>query len=111
MLITEQNLTNVLLAILLQCGSDGSEARLVAEHLVRANLTGHDSHGAGMLPGYIKNLRAGFLRPGTAAPDQRRRRDPGVRRRTGIRPTGGCRGDGGRHCALQGNRSGGHGAP
>jgi hydroxycarboxylate dehydrogenase B len=66
-LIAEQNLKNVLLAILLQCGSDDYEARLVAGHLVRANLTGHDSHGAGMLPSYVKNLRAGLLRPGTAA--------------------------------------------
>ena len=67
MLIAEQHLKNVLLAILLQGGSDDYEARLVAEHLVRANLTGHDSHGAGMLPTYIKNMRAGLLHPGTAA--------------------------------------------
>jgi hydroxycarboxylate dehydrogenase B len=66
-LITEENLKNLLSAILLQSGSDDDEARLVAGHLVRANLTGHDSHGAGMLPTYLKNLRAGLLLPGTAA--------------------------------------------
>lgn len=67
MLFAEQDLKNVLLAILRASGSDGREAGLVAEHLVRANLTGHDSHGAGMLPAYVKNWRAGLLRPGTAA--------------------------------------------
>ncbi len=67
MLISGKNLKNVLLAILLQGGSDDYEADLVAEHLVRANLTGHDSHGAGMLPTYIRNMRAGLLLPGTAA--------------------------------------------
>ena len=35
------------------CRADGSaeqEARLVADHLVLANLYGHDSHGVGMMP-------------------------------------------------------------
>ena len=30
-------------------GSEEEEAREVADHLVRANLAGHDSHGVGML--------------------------------------------------------------
>jgi len=66
-LITAPNLKKVLLSILMRGGSDEYEAGLVADHLVRANLTGHDSHGAGMLPTYIKNLRAGLLLPGTPA--------------------------------------------
>ena len=40
------------------CRADGSsaeEARLVADHLVLANLFGHDSHGVGMMPAYIQN--------------------------------------------------------
>jgi uncharacterized oxidoreductase len=48
-------------------GSYDHEASLVAAHLVRANLTGHDSHGAGMLPAYVRNVQAGLLRPNTAA--------------------------------------------
>lgn len=36
-------------AILLQAGSLGDEAAKVADHLVDANLKGHDSHGVGML--------------------------------------------------------------
>ena len=34
-------------------GSNEREAALVADNLVLANLTGHDSHGIGMLPQYI----------------------------------------------------------
>ena len=44
------------------CRSDGSsaeEARLVADHLVLANLFGHDSHGVGMMPAYIQNTTTG----------------------------------------------------
>lgn len=42
-------------------GSDADEARLTAEHLVGANLAGHDSHGVGMLPRYVKSWLAGEL--------------------------------------------------
>src|SRR5215813_7975780 len=44
------------------CRADGSseqEARLVADHLVLANLFGHDSHGVGMMPHYIQNTTTG----------------------------------------------------
>ena len=34
------------------------EAKIVAEHLVLANLTGHDSHGVGMLPTYFRMLKS-----------------------------------------------------
>jgi uncharacterized oxidoreductase len=67
MIITAQQLKRLLLAILRQSGSDEYESELVADHLVRANLSGHDSHGAGMLPTYIKNLKAGLLKAGTPA--------------------------------------------
>lgn len=58
---------NLLVKILLQAGSDDHEAGVVAEHLVGANLTGHDSHGAIMLPIYVRNIRAGVLTPGKSA--------------------------------------------
>jgi uncharacterized oxidoreductase len=44
-------------------GSVGREADLVADHLVEGNLTGHDSHGVGLLPIYVENVRAGRLVP------------------------------------------------
>ena len=40
-------------------GSSAEEARLVADHLVLANLFGHDSHGVGMMPAYIQNTTTG----------------------------------------------------
>lgn len=42
-------------------GSARAEADLVADHLVRANAAGHDSHGVGMIPEYIEHLRAGLV--------------------------------------------------
>jgi hydroxycarboxylate dehydrogenase B len=44
-------------------GSSEDEATTVADHLVRANLAGHDSHGVGMLPTYVRLLHAGLLVP------------------------------------------------
>jgi uncharacterized oxidoreductase len=38
-------------------GSSPEEAKLVSENLVLANLTGHDSHGIGILPRYVESLR------------------------------------------------------
>ncbi len=44
-------------------GSEAEEARVVADHLVEANLRGHDSHGVGMLAMYMPAIAAGLLRP------------------------------------------------
>jgi len=43
-------------------GSEDREAKIVAENLVTANLTGHDSHGVGMIPRYIESLLEGGLK-------------------------------------------------
>jgi hydroxycarboxylate dehydrogenase B len=48
-------------------GSEEAEAEQVADHLVRANLAGHDSHGVGMLPTYIRLLHGGLLVPNQTA--------------------------------------------
>ena len=40
-------------------GCSATEAMAIAEHLVEANLTGHDSHGAGKLPEYVNAIREG----------------------------------------------------
>src|SRR3982750_1379350 len=42
-------------------GSGEREATLVADHLVGANLAGHDSHGVGMTPRYVNALLEGDL--------------------------------------------------
>jgi hydroxycarboxylate dehydrogenase B len=49
-------------------GSEAAEADLVASHLVNANLAGHDSHGVGMIPSYVRHLKAGLVAPNTIQP-------------------------------------------
>ncbi|EML1597659.1 malate/lactate/ureidoglycolate dehydrogenase [Burkholderia cenocepacia] len=44
-----------------RAGSNPREATLVADHLVGANLAGHDSHGIGMIPNYVASWREGQL--------------------------------------------------
>jgi uncharacterized oxidoreductase len=48
-------------------GCDAEEAGAIAQHLVDANLTGHDSHGVGMLVEYIPAMRDGRLKLGRRA--------------------------------------------
>jgi hydroxycarboxylate dehydrogenase B len=54
-------LTRAIATIATAGGSEPGEARLVAENLVTANLTGHDSHGIGMMPRYVEALLEGGL--------------------------------------------------
>ena len=49
-------------AVVAAGGSDAREAGIVAENLVTANLTGHDSHGVGMIPRYVDSLLEGGLK-------------------------------------------------
>ncbi|MHB1121638.1 MAG: malate/lactate/ureidoglycolate dehydrogenase [Ramlibacter sp.] len=52
--------------ILEAAGSSAGEARQVADNLVMANLSGHDSHGIGMIPRYIESIQEGGLQPNAA---------------------------------------------
>jgi hydroxycarboxylate dehydrogenase B len=45
-------------------GSSQGEANTVARSLVQSNLYGHDSHGVGLVPMYLENVRAGRARTG-----------------------------------------------
>jgi LDH2 family malate/lactate/ureidoglycolate dehydrogenase len=56
---TADNLRRLISTILTSGGSAAPEAGLVADHLVRANLMGHDSHGVGMIPTYVRHLVPG----------------------------------------------------
>ena len=56
MLIEHLSLTKVTSAILAAAGAPSVHADAVAEHLVEANLKGHDSHGVGMVPSYVKGI-------------------------------------------------------
>ncbi|HZS82201.1 MAG TPA: malate/lactate/ureidoglycolate dehydrogenase [Stellaceae bacterium] len=66
MKIDHEKLRALVRRLLGEAGSAESEAEIVADHLVEANLAGHDSHGVGMLPAYFRNLKAGTLRPNQA---------------------------------------------
>ena len=50
-------------SIFIACGSSAQEAETVASNLVMANLSGHDSHGVGMLPRYVDAVLEGGLKP------------------------------------------------
>jgi uncharacterized oxidoreductase len=63
MIIDAERLTRFAGAIIAAAGSEAAEAQEVARHLVEANLKGHDSHGVGMIPHYVRNVRAGTLKP------------------------------------------------
>jgi uncharacterized oxidoreductase len=45
--------------IFVAAGSSEEEAGVIVDHLVEANLKGHDSHGVGMIPTYLRNLGNG----------------------------------------------------
>ena len=51
--------------ILAAAGSSPSESEAVAANLVLANLSGHDSHGVGMVPRYVDAVLEGSLKPNT----------------------------------------------
>lgn len=63
--IGAQALHAFVVAICRAAGSEPREAELVADHLVEANLAGHDSHGVGMIPRYVLSCREGELKLNT----------------------------------------------
>ncbi len=63
--IQESKLRDVVQQLLEQAGSSQQEAQTVTDHLIRANLTGHDSHGVGLLPQYLGNIENKQLFPNT----------------------------------------------
>ncbi|HUB96352.1 MAG TPA: malate/lactate/ureidoglycolate dehydrogenase [Stellaceae bacterium] len=63
MIIAADPLTRFVRTIIEAAGSAEPEAQEVASHLVEANLKGHDSHGVGMIPTYLRNVREGHLHP------------------------------------------------
>ncbi len=56
-------LKNLVIRMLVAAKTDQENARVVAEHLITANLSGVDTHGVWQLPGYIAAIQAGELAP------------------------------------------------
>lgn len=64
--LSAADLTARVATILRAAGSLAEEADTVASNLVLANLSGHDSHGVGMVPRYVDAVREGGLKPNTS---------------------------------------------
>lgn len=65
-LAEQGRLREFIASIFLKSGSEAREAREIADHLVDANLAGHDSHGVGMVPAYMLHLKGGWVVPNRA---------------------------------------------
>ena len=63
MRIDQKPLTQIAATILHKAGAELERAQAVAEHLVIANLKGHDSHGVGMIPNYVKSIMSDLIHP------------------------------------------------
>src|SRR5437763_17012458 len=63
---TAAHLRATVATIIQAAGSTPQEAKTVADNLVLANLSGHDSHGVGMVPRYIDAVLEGGLKPNTS---------------------------------------------
>lgn len=58
-----KSLTAAIQAFVKGFSSSPREVGLVTDNLIQANLTGHDSHGIGMLPRYTESFLEGGLKP------------------------------------------------
>ena len=65
--ISPEQLTGLVAKVIAAAGSAQAEADTVAANLVLANLSGHDSHGVGMVPRYVDAVLEGGLKPNTGA--------------------------------------------
>lgn len=62
MIISADQIYTKAYTILRHMGSSEYEAEIVANHLLLANLKGHDSHGIGMLVFYVESAKNGTLK-------------------------------------------------
>ncbi len=56
-------LSDLVEKIFVAAGADDGNAKVVADHLVLASLSGVDTHGVLKVPGYIENIRKGEIVP------------------------------------------------
>ncbi len=57
------NLHDVATRIFVAAGADPEPTKTLVDHLIDANLAGHDSHGVQHIPGYVKSMQDGQIRP------------------------------------------------
>lgn len=68
MIKSADELKDFVTRIFAAAGGDESNSRILAEHLVDANLSGVDTHGVWHVAGYVKEIQAGHIVP-TAHPE------------------------------------------
>ena len=61
--VTHSQLRTTGYSIFEAAGLPGEQAAIVSDHLVDANLTGHDSHGVIRMPGYARSIASGGIKP------------------------------------------------
>src|SRR5688500_12717484 len=55
-------------AIFRAAGADEENTAILVDHLIDANLAGHDSHGVIRIPSYVRSIKQGQIVP-TARPE------------------------------------------
>src|SRR5215813_3760477 len=61
--IGHNELHRIALRVFEAAGSGPEEASIISDHLIEANLRGHDSHGVGLIPNYLQHLANGTVIP------------------------------------------------
>jgi LDH2 family malate/lactate/ureidoglycolate dehydrogenase len=62
-LVPASELREVATRIFRAAGADPEPTRILVDHLIGANLAGHDSHGVQHIPGYVKGIQKGDIKP------------------------------------------------
>ena len=62
-LVSYEQLTDITVQIMHAAGLPQDQAKLAAQHLVEANLMGHDSHGVIRIAQYVPELKSGKVTP------------------------------------------------
>ena len=63
MVVDSKKLETFIREIFLAMHCSTNETSIITHHLITANLMGHDSHGVGMIPIYVKNFHEQILLP------------------------------------------------
>jgi LDH2 family malate/lactate/ureidoglycolate dehydrogenase len=62
-LVTADDLRATGMAIFRAAGADPEPTSILVNHLIDANLAGHDSHGVQHIPGYVAMIEKGLIQP------------------------------------------------
>ena len=65
-LVNAKPLSKIAEEIFKATGCSQEDAKYLADHVVTANLYGHDSHGAMRIRPYVERIRKGIIKPGSA---------------------------------------------